>query len=152
MMRLWTFALACVALPLCGVAITEAERVAPDLTALVQSLLERHGLADRAPLFRITGCANGCARPYAAELAVVGQAADRYAVFAGGDAEGTRLAFPVAERVATADLEALLDRLFSAWKAEGGVREAFGDFAARLGAAALAGRLQPAPALAAEGE
>jgi len=150
--RLHDRALACVALPLCGVAITEAERVAPDLTALVQRLLETHGLADRAPLFRLTGCANGCARPYAAELALVGQAVDRYAVFAGGDAEGTRLAFPVAERVATADLEALLDRLFSAWKAEGGVREAFGDFAARLGAAALAGRLQPAPALAAEGE
>lgn len=149
--RLHDRALACVALPLCAVAITEAERVAPDFTALVQGLLEKHGLSDRAPLFRITGCANGCARPYAAELALVGQAVDRYAVFAGGDAEGTRLAFPVAERVATADLEAFLDRLFSAWKAEGGHTESFGDFAVRLGAQAWKRRLHPDPALAFEG-
>jgi sulfite reductase beta subunit-like hemoprotein len=146
--RLHDRALACVALPLCAVAITEAERVAPDLTALLQSLLEQHGLADRAPLFRLTGCANGCARPYAAELALVGQAVDRYAVFAGGDAEGTRLAFAVAERVATADLEVLLDRLFSDWKAEGRSNESFGDFAARLGAAGWKARLRPEPALA----
>ncbi|MFN8011906.1 MAG: NADPH-dependent assimilatory sulfite reductase hemoprotein subunit [Holophagaceae bacterium] len=141
-------ALACVALPLCAVAITEAERVAPDVTALVNGLLAKHDLEDRAPLFRITGCANGCARPYAAELALVGQTAGRYAVFAGGDTEGTRLAFPVADRVATADLAGVLDRLFAAWKAEGGSGEPFGDFATRLGAAALARRLRPDPALA----
>lgn len=143
--RLHDRALACVALPLCAVAITEAERVAPDFLAMIQSLLDQHGLAERAPVFRLTGCANGCARPYAAELALVGQAVDRYAVFAGGDAEGTRLAFPVAEKVPTADLLAVLDRLFEVWKQEGLGDERFGDFAARRGAAALASHLRPAP-------
>ena len=138
-------ALACVALPLCAVAITEAERVAPDFLEMIQSALDKHGLADRAPVFRLTGCANGCARPYAAELALVGQAVDRYALFAGGDAEGTRLAFPVAERIVTAELSDTLDRLFEAWRAEGFEDERFGDFAARLGATALQGRLQPSP-------
>lgn len=137
--------LACVALPLCAVAITEAERAAPDFAALVDGLLAKHGLRDRAPVFRITGCANGCARPYAAELALVGQAVDRYAVFAGGAAEGTRLAFPVAERVPTAELPDLLDRLLAAWKAEGRAHEPFGAFAARLGAVGWAERLRPTP-------
>ncbi len=150
--RLHDRALACVALPLCAVAITEAERVAPDFLALLDGLLAKHGLADRAPVFRLTGCANGCARPYAAELALVGQAVDRYALFAGGDAEGTRLAFPVAERVPTAGLADLLDRLLATWKSEGGPLEPFGAFAARLGAAGLAERLRPeavlTPALA----
>ncbi len=139
-------ALACVALPLCAVAITEAERAAPDLLAVIQAGLDKHGLADRAPVFRLTGCANGCARPYAAELALVGQAVDRYALFAGGDAEGTRLAFPAAEKVPTAELPELLDRLFEAWRREGGPDERLGNFAARLGPAALAARLRPAPA------
>lgn len=145
--KLYDRALACVALPLCAAAITEAERVAPDLTALVNGLLAKHGLEERAPLFRITGCANGCARPYAAELALVGQAAGRYAIFAGGDPEGTRLAFAVAERVPAAGLPGALDRLFALWKAGGGGGEGLGDWAARLGAAELARRLRPEPAL-----
>jgi sulfite reductase beta subunit-like hemoprotein len=143
--RLHDRALACVALPLCAVAITEAERVAPDFLGTIQSLLEKHGLADRAPVFRLTGCANGCARPYAAELALVGQAVDRYALFAGGDAEGTRLAFPVAEKIPTAELPDVLDRLFELWKAEGRRGERLGDAAARLGSAHLLQRLRPAP-------
>jgi sulfite reductase (NADPH) hemoprotein beta-component len=131
-------ALACVALPLCGLALTEAERTFPQLLAILRGGLERHGLGDRAPVFRVTGCSNGCARPYSAELALVGQTARSYALFAGGDPEGTRLAFEVAEKVDLAALPEVLDRLLGSWKREGREGERLGDFAARLGREALA--------------
>lgn len=133
--RLHDRALACPALPFCGLAIAEAERVLPEVLEKLQVALDRHGLSARAPVFRMTGCANGCARPYSAELALAGQAPGRYALYAGGSEEGHRLAFEIAQKVALADLPSLFDRLFAAWKAEGS--PAFGDFAARAGADSL---------------
>ncbi len=144
--RLHDRALACVALPLCGLAITEAERALPDLLSLLQAPLERHGLADLAPVFRVTGCANGCARPYSAELALVGQSPGRFALYAGGHAEGFRLAFEVVQKVTLEALPELLDRLFGFWKLEGTAHERFGDFAARIGREALATALLEVPA------
>ena len=94
--------------------------------------LARQGRGGRSLVFRVTGCANGCARPYTAELALVGQTAKSYALYAGGDPEGTRLAFPVAHKLAVEQFPAALDRLFAAWAAKGQVAEAFGDFAARV--------------------
>ncbi len=140
--RLHDRALACVALPFCGLAITEAERVLPDLLALIQEPLERHGLSDLAPVFRVTGCANGCSRPYNAELALVGQAPGKFALYAGGHKEGFRLAFEVAQKVTFEALPDLLDRLFGFWKAEGMVGERFGDFAARVGRHSIASILE----------
>ena len=129
---------------LCGLAVTEAERTMPALLDGLRAALTRHGLLARAPVFRVTGCANGCARPYSAELALVGQAAGKYAVFAGGGAQGDRLAFEVRQKVAEADLPGVFERLVAAW-AEGGLEgEAFGDFAARLGPGALAAALEVA--------
>ena len=136
-------ALACVALPLCGLALTEAERALPDFLATVRGALARQGLAGRALVFRVTGCANGCARPYTAELALVGQTGTSYKLFAGGDPEGSRLAFPVAEKLAVGGFPEALDRLFAAWAAEGRPGEPFGDFAARKGPADLIRRLEP---------
>ncbi|GLH72941.1 sulfite reductase subunit beta [Geothrix limicola] len=135
-------ALACVALPLCGLAITEAERVLPELLALIQSRLEAHGLADRAPVFRVAGCANGCSRPYAAEFALVGQTPGKYAVYLGGNVEGTRLAQEVVQKVPTEALEPFLDQLFSLWKAASEPDERLGDFAARLGLDTLKQQLE----------
>lgn len=129
-------ALACVALPLCGLAFIEGERALPDFLAMVRGALARHGLETRrSPVFRITGCANGCARPYTAELALVGQTARSYALFAGGDPEGTRLAFLVLPKLSVEELPGVLDRLFTTWA--GGAEPSFGGFAAGLGAEAL---------------
>jgi sulfite reductase beta subunit-like hemoprotein len=130
-------AMACVALPLCGLALIDAERVLPDRLGDIRGALARHGLAGRSLIFRMTGCANGCSRPYTAELALVGQTAKGYVLFVGGDPEGTRLAFPVAHKVAVGGFPAALDYLFAAWAQEGLPEEAFGDFAARVGAERL---------------
>ena len=133
-------ALACPALPFCGLAIAEAERALPVVLAYLETALAKHGLAHRAPVFRITGCANGCARPYSAELALVGQTPGRYALYAGGSEEGDRLAFEVAQKVALADLPRVFDALVAAWREAGDA--AFGDFAARVGAEALRAALE----------
>jgi sulfite reductase beta subunit-like hemoprotein len=130
-------AMACVALPLCGLALAEAERVLPDFLGEIRSALARQGLGGRSLIFRMTGCANGCARPYTAELALVGQTAKSYALYVGGDPEGTRLAFPVAHKLAVDKFPSTLDRLFAAWEAQGHPTEGFGDFAARAGGDAL---------------
>jgi sulfite reductase beta subunit-like hemoprotein len=130
-------AMACVALPLCGMALTEGERALPDFLTTIRAALDRQGLASRSLVFRVTGCANGCARPYTAELALVGQTAKSYALYVGGDPEGTRLAFPVLHKLAPEDFPVALDRLFLAWAVERAPEEAFGEFTARLGAASL---------------
>jgi len=138
-------ALACVALPYCGLAITEAERALPELLELIQSRLEEHGLADRAPVFRVAGCANGCSRPYAAEFALVGQTPGKYAVYLGGNAEGTRLAREVVQKVSIEALGPLLDQLFTLWKTEGQPSERLGDFTHRLGLETLREQLAVNP-------
>jgi sulfite reductase beta subunit-like hemoprotein len=136
-------ALACVALPFCGLAITEAERAMPDFLQLLRSALVRHGRLAQAPVFRVTGCANGCARPYSAELALVGQAVGKYAVFAGGSPQGDRLAFELRGQVPLAGLPALFETLVAGWASQGLAAEPFGDFAARLGPEALARLVEP---------
>lgn len=136
-------AMACVALPHCGLALNEAERAMPDYLGEVRSALARQGLAGRTLIFRVTGCANGCARPYTAELALAGQTSKSYALYVGGDPEGTRLAFPVRHKLTVDALPAALDALFGAWAREGRSEEPFGDFAARAGAEALGHLLEP---------
>ena len=135
-------ALACVALPLCGLAITEGERALPEILQGLRAALERHGRLAQAPVFRITGCPNGCARTYSAELALVGQAVGKYAVYAGGSPVGDRLAFEVKQKVPVADMPEAFDRLVAAWAARGAGDESFGAFAARLGPQALAAVLE----------
>ena len=136
-------AMACVALPLCGLALTEAERAMPDYLGQVRGALTRQGLAGRTLVFRVTGCANGCVRPYTAELALVGQTSKSYALYVGGHPEGSRLAFPVRHKLAVEGLPAALDALFGAWARDGRPAESFGDFAARAGAEALTPLLEP---------
>jgi sulfite reductase beta subunit-like hemoprotein len=122
-------------------ALTEGERALPDFLATIRAALDRQGLVGRSLVFRVTGCANGCARPYTAELALVGQTSTSYALYVGGDPEGTRLAFPVAHKLAVDGFPGALDHLFAAW-AKGHPTETFGDFTARLGADALKALLQ----------
>lgn len=124
-------ALACISNPLCAFAITEGERVLPEILADVEELLARHGLSDRAPSLRVTGCPNGCSRPHTAELALIGQGIDKYALYLGGSPANDRLAFRHADRVPRPELKTVLEPLFIRWAQEGRQDEGFGDFAVR---------------------
>jgi sulfite reductase (ferredoxin) len=131
--------MACPALPLCGLAITEAERGLPDVNRRVRSSLRRVGLEDGDDIvLRMTGCPNGCARPYMAELGFVGDGPNTYQLWVGGNLGQTRLAALYAERVRLRDLEATLEPLFAQWKrGRLSAGERFGDYAERVGFAAL---------------
>lgn len=124
-------ALTCVALPMCSKAFAEAERIGEDLFSELEESLKKHQLQARAPTVRITGCPNGCARPYAAELGIVGQSPQRYALYAGGHADGTRLGFRLFEKVPYAEIANLVDQLFARWAENSHPSESFGDFAQR---------------------
>ena len=126
-------ALACVALPTCSQALTEAERALPEVVDLVESSLSSVGLGDRRLQLRMTGCPNGCARPGVAELALVGRTKTSYDVVVGGGPKGNRLARTFAEKVKLADVPELLEPLFVRWRDEGLEDEAFGDFVTRIG-------------------
>lgn len=124
-------ALACVALPTCGLAMAESERYLPELIAKIEPLLERHGLSGEEISLRVTGCPNGCARPYLAEIALVGKAPGRYNLFLGGDAHGRRMNRLAEENIDEPRILGTLDRLFAQFAAERATGESFGDFAFR---------------------
>jgi sulfite reductase beta subunit-like hemoprotein len=132
------WALACPALPTCGLALTEAERVRAPLVAQVEAALARQGLAEERVSLRITGCPNGCARPYQGDIGLVGRIPGHFAVFLGGDFAGTRLSTLVFERVPEARIGAVLEPLFAAFATQRLPGEGFGDFAHRVGREALA--------------
>ncbi len=136
-------ALACPALPLCGLAVTEAERVLPDVLGRLDALLKRLEIS-KPLLVRMTGCPNGCARPYMAEIGLVGSAVDTYQLWLGGSHGLTRLARPYLEKMPLENLEATLEPLLTAWRDEGGVRSRFGDFIDRLGDERVGQLLSPA--------
>jgi len=122
------WALACPALPTCGLALNEAERIRPALVAEVEAALARAGIPEERIGLRITGCPNGCARPYAGEIGVVGRTASDYAIFLGGDFEGTRLNRRVFDRVPLARIAATLEPIFHAFARERVANQGFGDW------------------------
>jgi sulfite reductase (NADPH) hemoprotein beta-component len=124
-------ALACVALPTCALAMAEAERYLPELTDKVEALLDAHGLLQESISLRITGCPNGCARPYLAEIGLVGKAPGRYNLFLGGDAEGLRLNRLARENIDEPEILRILDGLFADFVERRSNGESFGDFADR---------------------
>lgn len=125
--------LACVALPTCGLALTEAERVLQSVLEKVDEKLELHGLKNRPVILRMTGCPNGCARPYAAEIGLVGQSVNKYALFVGGTAAGDRIGQLLTQRVPLDGIADTLEPLFQIWKNESTAGELFGDFVQRIG-------------------
>ncbi len=125
-------ALACPALPTCGLAITESERYLPNLLPELQKILDELNLAHKAPVVRMTGCPNGCARPYSAEIGIVGRTLGAYAVFVGGDPEGTRIGDLLNDNVKAEELADLFRKLFRLWKTSGRPEESFGDFTHRV--------------------
>ena len=125
-------AMACPALPTCGLALAESERILPGLLDRIEKLGGELGLGGEEIVIRSTGCPNGCARPYMAEIAFVGKAPGRYQLWLGGNAAGTRLNRVHKETVKEADIEAELRPLFTRWKEARTAGERFGDFAARV--------------------
>ena len=126
-------AMACPALPTCGLALSEAERALPSLLQQIEQELKDVGLEDEAPIVRITGCPNGCARPYTAEIGIVGRSGDLYVLYVGGSHLGTRLGVPVAEMVHGKDLVPTLRPLLLAFREQREPGEHFGDFCHRIG-------------------
>ncbi|MCG6861828.1 MAG: assimilatory sulfite reductase (NADPH) hemoprotein subunit [Chromatiaceae bacterium] len=131
--RLRLGSIACVALPTCPQAMAEAERYFPDLADKAEALSARHGLADLDLVLRITGCPNGCARPYLAEIGLVGKGPRRYNLLLGGDGTGTRLNKLYRENLAEEEILGTLDSLFARFAAERRPGERFGDFVIRAG-------------------
>ncbi len=125
--------LACVALPTCPLAMAEAERYLPAVTAAIDALMDRHGLGGEPLLFRVSGCPNGCSRPYLAEVALVGKAPGRYNLHLGGGRDGRRLSALYRENLDEPAFLAILDELFAAWSAGRAQGEAFGDYLHRSG-------------------
>ncbi len=131
------FALACPALPTCGLALTEAERVREPIVDSLETLLRRHGLQDRRISLRITGCPNGCARSYSGDIGLVGRVPGHYAIYVGGDFDGQSLSFRLLDRVPEGRLGEKFAPLFAAWAEQGDEEEGFGEFCTRLGRDAL---------------
>ncbi len=124
-------AIACVALPTCPLALAEAQRYLPDLIGHIETLLAKHELTQENIIVRMTGCPNGCGRPYAAEIGFVGTGPGRYNLHLGGDHEGTRLNRIYKENLDEAAILRELDGLFWLYKKERITGEHFGDFALR---------------------
>lgn len=120
--------MACPALPTCGQALTESERMAPELIGLIEAELTAAGLGNEVVHLRSTGCPNGCARPYTAEIGIVGQSVNLYSIYLGGSPMATRLARLYSHNVKHEDIATTLRPLFDEWAAGRQPGEAFGDF------------------------
>lgn len=125
--------IACVALPTCALAMAEAERYFPEFIDHVDALQAKHAISEQAIVVRMTGCPNGCARPFAAEIGFVGKAPGRYNMYLGASFEGTRLNKMYRENIQEAEILSELDNLFGRYAAERKTGESFGDFTVRAG-------------------
>jgi sulfite reductase (NADPH) hemoprotein beta-component len=124
-------ALSCVALPTCGLALAESERILPDLLAKFENVLDEAGLKDDAISLRVTGCPNGCSRPYLAEIGLVGRAPGKYALYLGASYIGTRLNRLVSPSVTLGGAVELLTPIIKRYAVERHEGESFGDYCNR---------------------
>ncbi len=149
--RRWS--MACPAMPTCGLAVTEAERALPSIMDQLEIALTTLGLESDRFTVRMTGCPNGCARPYNADIGLVGRSATRnddgtpgpgtYTVFLGGRALGDRLNVEFKDYVPFDKVVPELVPVFARYKAERSDGETFGDFCHRVGVESLAGEASP---------
>mmetsp|Transcript_28688 Transcript_28688/g.60853 ORF Transcript_28688/g.60853 Transcript_28688/m.60853 type:complete len:633 (+) Transcript_28688:390-2288(+) len=130
-------AMACPALPLCGLAQGEAERLMPSYIERMRALLDKMNLPGEEILMRMTGCPNGCARPYMAELAFVGDGAKSYQVWLGGSPVLTRTAYPFMAKMNTDALEETIEPILAMFIQQKMEFEAFGDFCHRVGSESI---------------
>ncbi|GHB17439.1 NADPH-dependent assimilatory sulfite reductase hemoprotein subunit [Salinicola rhizosphaerae] len=131
--RLRRNAMACVAFPTCGLAMAESERYLPSLIDKLDAVMNEAGLADDAIIVRMTGCPNGCARPYLAEIGFVGKAPGRYNLYLGGGFSGERLNKLYRENIDEATILDVLEPLIQRYAQERETDEPFGDFVIRTG-------------------
>jgi sulfite reductase (NADPH) hemoprotein beta-component len=125
--------MACVAMPTCPLAMAEAERYLPDLVGKVEAVLADHGLTDTPITMRMTGCPNGCARPYVAEIAFTGRAPGKYNLYLGGGFHGERLNVLYRENIGEAAVLEILGEMLGRYARERHAGERFGDFTHRAG-------------------
>ncbi len=123
--------MACTSLPTCPLALAEAQRYLPDLLTKIEPILEKYSLSKEAIVIRMTGCPNGCARPYLAEIGFVGTAPGKYNLHLGGDRQGERLNKIYLESIDEATILKTLDGLFAQYATEKIANETFGDFSVR---------------------
>ena len=128
--------MACVALPTCGLALAESERYLPDLVAAMEERLATNGLSDDDIVIRMTGCPNGCARPYLAEIGLVGKGPGRYNLYLAAAFDGSRLSKLYAEDLEHEAIIETLDPLFSAYAKNRRDGERFSEFLIRTGVVA----------------
>ena len=129
--RRWS--MACVALPTCGLAITESERILPGIIDRLEVELAKLGLSNETFTFRMTGCPNGCARPYNCDIGLVGKAKDKYTIFLGGRLLGDRLNFNYKDLVPAEDVISSIVPVLAYFKHDRTEGETLGDFCHRKG-------------------
>ncbi|MFW6157619.1 MAG: NADPH-dependent assimilatory sulfite reductase hemoprotein subunit [Balneolaceae bacterium] len=127
------FSMACPALPTCGLAIAESERVLPAIIRELDDVVRELGLGDEKLSVRMTGCPNGCSRPYVADIAFVGRSLDKYTIFVGGDPSGTRLNEVYKDLVPREELVEEVRPLLVHYRENRRDKESFGDFWERVG-------------------
>jgi len=125
--------MACVALPTCPLAMAEAERYQPELITKIEALLAQNGLSDEPITMRMTGCPNGCARPYVAEIAFTGRAPGKYNMYLGGGFHGERLNRLYRENIGEPQILEILGEALGRYARERMSGEHFGDFTLRAG-------------------
>jgi sulfite reductase (ferredoxin) len=128
-----TNSMACPAMPTCGLALSESERVLPGIINDLEAELGRLGLAEERITVRMTGCPNGCARPYQSDIGIVGRSGDKYTLFVGGHYLGHRLNFELRDLVPRSQIVMTLRPLLTQFKTARLGGESFGDFCQRLG-------------------
>jgi sulfite reductase (ferredoxin) len=136
------YAMACPALPTCGLAVAEAERVLPGVVGEIGRQMEELGLAGERLSLRMSGCPNGCARPYMGDIGFVGRSKDLYNIYVGGDWENTRLTTLYAASVPLREVPATIRPLLVLWRDERTPGETFGDYCHRVGVEYLRQRAQ----------
>ncbi len=135
--RIERHGMACVATPTCGLALAESERVMRDLVDIIHAELARHALTNEDIVMHMTGCPNGCARPFNAEIGLVGRSPGKYMLHLGGCRRGTHLAFPYQDHVPFEEIPQRLRGPLLLFKATRHPGEEFGAFCRRLGKDAL---------------
>jgi sulfite reductase (ferredoxin) len=131
------WSMACPAIPTCGLALTEAERALPGVVDQLEAVLAELGLGQETISVRMTGCPNGCARPYQSEVGIVGRGGTKYTLYIGGDSFGRRLNTELADSVPLEQIAPKLRVIFAAFRAERAAGESFGDYCTRVGIARL---------------
>jgi sulfite reductase (ferredoxin) len=127
------YSMACPAVPTCGLALAESERALPTVVRRIEAVLSELGLENERMSIRMTGCPNGCARPFLGDIGFVGRTVGRYQMYVGGDFEGTRLGKLLEDMVKVDEIPDRLRPLLTMFRDERTKGEGFGDFCNRIG-------------------